>query len=125
MNDPTLKVLFVEDSERDAALLTRHLEKCGYVLDSLRVETDEQFTHALESSEWDLILSDYSLPTFNALSALFLLKASELDIPFIIISGTIGEDVAVEAMRLGAGDYLMKDNLARMKREGTDTIIED
>jgi len=114
VNDSLLKVLLVEDSDRDAALLTRHLTKCGYELDSLRVENDEDFTRALRSREWDVILSDYSLPAFNALSALFLLTASELDIPFIIISGTIGEDVAVEAMRLGASDYLMKDNLARL-----------
>lgn len=109
-----LKVLFVEDSERDAALLTRHLISSGYKLDSIRVETEEQFTKALHQKDWDIILSDYSLPTFNALSALFLLKANELETPFIIVSGTIGEEVAVEAMRLGVSDYFMKDNLARL-----------
>ena len=115
MEKGVLKVLLVEDSERDEALLRRHLERSGYELDLHRVETAEHFTDALNSGDWDLILSDYSLPTFNALSALFLLKSSDLDIPFIIISGTIGEEVAVEAMRLGANDYLMKDNLARLE----------
>jgi PAS domain S-box-containing protein len=109
-----LKILFVEDSERDSALLTRHLESSGYNLDSVRVETEEDFLRELRARDWDIILSDYSLPTFDALSALFLVKTSERDIPFIIISGTIGEEVAVEAMRLGASDYFMKDNLARL-----------
>jgi len=79
-----------------------------------RVETAETMTAALESREWDVILCDYSMPQFNALAALALLKAMKLDIPFIIISGTIGESAAVEAMRAGAYDYLMKDGLARL-----------
>ena len=110
----TLRVLQVEDSERDAALLTRHLSRAGYELISERVETPEAMRAALEAQEWDVILCDYSMPHFNALSALALLKEMELEIPFIIISGTIGEEVAVEAMRAGAHDYLMKDKLARL-----------
>ena len=115
MNGKSLKVLFVEDNPRDEALIKRHLIRCGYELESQRVETDDAFTEALKSHEWDLVISDYSLPTFSAIRALFLLKAIDIDIPFIIISGTIGEDVAVEAMRLGANDYLMKDSLARLE----------
>jgi PAS domain S-box-containing protein len=110
----TLRVLHVEDSERDAALLTRHLSRAGYELISERVEGPEAMRAALESQECDVILCDYSMPHFNALSALALLKEMEVDLPFIIISGTVGEAVAVEAMRSGAHDYLMKDNLVRL-----------
>jgi PAS domain S-box-containing protein len=109
-----LRVLHVEDSERDAELLTRHLSLAGYDLVSERVETAEAMKAALEAQEWNVILCDYSMPQFNALRALALAKEMEVDIPFIIISGTIGEPVAVEAMRSGAHDYLMKDNLIRL-----------
>ncbi len=110
----TLRVLHVEDQERDVALLTRHLSRAGYELVSERVETAAAMKAALESREWDVILCDYSMPHFSALSALAVLKETGLDIPFIIISGTVGEEQAVEAMRAGAHDYLMKDNLVRL-----------
>jgi PAS domain S-box-containing protein len=110
----TLRVLNVEDSERDVTLLTRHLTRAGYELTFERVETPEAMKAALETKPWDVILCDYSMPQFNALSALKLLQEMELDIPLIIISGTVGEAVAVEAMRAGAHDYLMKDNLVRL-----------
>src|SRR5207253_2038439 len=110
----TLRALNVEDSERDVALLTRHLSRDGYDLVSERVETPEAMKDALTKHEWDVILCDYSMPHFNARGALAVLKETGLDIPFIIISGTVGESVAVEAMRAGASDYLMKDNLARL-----------
>src|SRR5947209_1220907 len=111
----SLRVLHVEDSERDLALLARHLTRAGYALTSERVETAEQMRAALLArDEWDVILCDYSMPHFNALLALDVLKETGLDIPFIIISGTVGEAVAVEAMRAGASDYLMKDNLVRL-----------
>src|ERR671933_763016 len=109
-----LKVLHVEDSERDVALLTRHLTRAGYDLQSERVETSEAMRAALATKEWDVILCDYTMPYFNALSALAVLKETGLDIPLIIISGTVGEEVAVEAMRAGASDYLLKDNLVRL-----------
>jgi PAS domain S-box-containing protein len=110
----TLRVLHVEDSERDVALLTRHLTRSGYELISERVDTSAAMRDALEAKEWDVILCDYSMPKFSALAALALLKEMRLDIPFIIISGTVGEAVAVEAMLSGAHDYLMKDNLVRL-----------
>src|SRR5436305_9460890 len=110
----TLRVLHVEDSERDVALLTRHLARAGYALASERVETADEMRAALKNQEWDVILWDYSMPHFNALQALEVLKETGLDIPFIIISGAVGEAVAVAAMRAGANDYLMKDNLVRL-----------
>ena len=109
-----LRVLHVEDSEKDVALLTRHLSRAGYELFSQRVDTAPAMRAALATSEWDVILCDYSMPSFTALAALEVLKDFEVDTPFIIISGTVGEAVAVEAMRLGAHDYLMKDNLVRL-----------
>ncbi|MDQ3745991.1 MAG: response regulator, partial [Acidobacteriota bacterium] len=109
-----LRVLHVEDSEQDVALLSRHLARAGYDLTAERVETPEQMRAALARSEWDIILCDYSMPHFSAPAALALLKETGLDIPFIIISGTVGEETAVEAMRADANDYLLKDNLTRL-----------
>lgn len=109
-----LRVLHVEDQERDVALISRHLSRAGYALVIERVDTPEAMSAALERQEWDVILCDYAMPHFDALSALTLLKETELELPFIIISGTIGEDIAVEAMRAGADDYLIKDNLTRL-----------
>lgn len=107
-------MLHIEDQERDVALIGRHLSRAGYEVDSARVDTPEAMKVALETREWDVILCDYSMPQFDALQALKLMKEINLDIPFIIISGTIGEAAAVEAMRAGAHDYLMKDSLARL-----------
>jgi PAS domain S-box-containing protein len=114
MMNRSLRILNIEDSEQDVALITRHLSRAGYVLISERVESPEAMKAALETREWDVILCDYSMPHFDALSALALLKEMKLEVPFIIISGTVGEEVAVEAMRAGAQDYLMKDNLVRL-----------
>lgn len=110
----TLRVLHIEDQVRDVALISRHLSRAGYELVSDRVETPDAMKEALETHEWDIILCDYSMPHFNALQALDLMKEIGMDIPFIIISGSIGEAAAVEAMRAGAHDYLMKDSLARL-----------
>jgi DNA-binding NtrC family response regulator len=110
----SLRVLNVEDSPRDAALIHRHLTRAGYELVSERVETAEAMRHAMKTETWDVILTDYSLPQFSALQAIVLLRDSGLDIPIIIISGTIGRQVVGEAMRAGAHDYLMKDDLSRL-----------
>ena len=109
-----LRVLNIEDSERDVELLRRHLSRAGYDPTVARVETAEDMRAALETAQWDVILCDYSMPELNSLRALAVLKEMDLDLPFIIISGTVGEAVAVEAMRAGAHDYLMKDNLVRL-----------
>lgn len=110
----TLRVLHIEDQEQDAAMIRRHLLQLGYDVISERVETPEGTRAALETQEWDVILCDYSMPCFSALTALALLRETELDLPFIIVSGTIGEELAVEALLAGAHDYLPKDNLVRL-----------
>ncbi len=110
----TLKLLIVEDSKIDAALVIDELTNAGFEIMSRRVETPEDFKQALEDERWEVICSDYSMPRFSALAAYRLLKQSGLDIPFIIVSGSIGEELAVEALHQGANDYLMKDNLARL-----------
>ncbi|HEY5512862.1 MAG TPA: response regulator, partial [Geomonas sp.] len=109
-----LKVLLVEDSEEDCLLLLRELTRGGYAPVHRRVETAPHLQQALETEPWDLILSDYRMPAFDAPAALNVLHESGQDIPFIIVSGKIGEDLAVAAMKSGANDYLMKGNLARL-----------
>lgn len=108
-----LRVLLVEDSEFDATLLLRILRKGGYDLVHERVETAESLKAALEQP-WDLVIADYNLPQFSAPDALEVVRATGRDIPFIIVSGAIGETTAVSAMKSGAHDYLMKGNLARL-----------
>ena len=112
MTNRILRVLYVEDSERDANLLTRHLTGAGYELTSERVETRAAMRSALEAQDWDVILCDHSMPHFDAFAALALLQEMVRDIPFVVIS--IAGETAVEAMRLGAHDYLLKDNLVRL-----------
>jgi two-component system cell cycle sensor histidine kinase/response regulator CckA len=109
-----LRVLVVEDSERDLELLLRALHQGGYVVRHQRVETAEAMRTALAEAEWDIVISDYSLPTFDGLEALATLRRSGIDLPFIIVSGTIGEDVAVGALLAGAGDFLVKGQMARL-----------
>lgn len=109
-----LKLLLVEDSEDDAALLLLHLRQGGYNVRCKRVETASAMHDALRGESWDLVISDYVMPQFTGLAALAVFQEHELDIPFIILSGHIGEDTAVAAMKAGAHDYLMKDNLARL-----------
>jgi len=109
-----LRVLFVEDSEDDAKLLLRELRQIGYEVAFERVETDAAMRAMLTETPWDLILSDYTLPKFSAPQALETLKSSGLDIPFIIISGTIGEEIAVTALKAGANDFLIKGKYARL-----------
>jgi signal transduction histidine kinase len=108
-----LRVLLVEDSEDDGALIARELRRGDYAPLIRRVETEADMRAAL-GDPWDIVISDYALPRFSGPAALALLRASGLDIPFIVVSGAIGEEVAVASMRAGAHDYLMKDNLARL-----------
>jgi two-component system, cell cycle sensor histidine kinase and response regulator CckA len=109
-----LHILIVEDSQDDLLLLIRELRRGGYTPDYVRVETAAQMQAALDRQLWDLVIADYTLPRFSAPGALQLLQSQQRDLPFIIVSGTIGEEAAVAAMRAGAHDYLLKDNLARL-----------
>jgi len=109
-----LQVLLIEDSEDDAALLEIELQRAGYAPACSRIETPEALSSALERQEWDLVISDYNLPQFNGLAALAIVKEKGLDLPFIIVSGYISDETAVGAMKAGAHDYVMKDNLARL-----------
>ena len=109
------KVLIVEDSPDDALLLVRFLKKHGFHFNHLIVDTFRKYQQELQTQEWDLVLSDYNLPKFSGIDALRHLQSTSKDIPFILISGNIGEDAAVEAMVMGAQDYIMKDNLSRLK----------
>jgi two-component sensor histidine kinase len=110
----SLAVLMIEDSERDALLLLHHLEISEYRIVSERIETAEELTNSLRRTTWDVVLSDFSLPGFDAAEALSILMTSGLDTPFIIVSGAIGEETAVALMKAGAHDYIMKSNLARL-----------
>lgn len=109
-----LKILIVEDSEDDLFMLLHELRKAGYSPEYLSVCSAEPMRRALASREWDVITSDYNMPGFSALGALDILKESGLDLPFIVVSGKIGEDQAVATMKAGAHDYVMKQNLSRL-----------
>lgn len=109
-----LRVLIVEDSEDDTLLTVRELRRGGYTLDYVRVDTPSAMQAALEQQTWDMVIADYSMPAFTAPEALKILQRQKLDLPFIIVSGTIGEDIAVAAMKAGAHDYLIKGNLTRL-----------
>ncbi|TAK09280.1 MAG: response regulator [Candidatus Manganitrophaceae bacterium] len=110
----SLRVLIVEDSEDDTALVLETLKERGYNPVYKRVEIPEEMIDALRQSPWDVVVSDYTMPRFNALAAMRLIKEAGLDIPFIIVTGSIGEEIAVRAMKAGAHDYMMKDNLSRL-----------
>ena len=109
-----LRVLLVEDSENDALLLLRELKKAGHKVVHERVDTASEMRAALAREHWDLVLSDFVMPQFGGLEALRIFKATGQDIPFILVSGKVGEDAAVAAMKAGAHDYIMKTNLKRL-----------
>lgn len=109
----TLQTLIVEDNALDAELIVAELRRHGYDLKWQRVETKADFLDALKTPP-DIILSDYSMPHFSGLLAVELMQQSGLDVPILLISGTVGEDVAVEAIKRGATDYLLKDRLVRL-----------
>jgi two-component system, cell cycle sensor histidine kinase and response regulator CckA len=109
-----LHVLLVEDSPDDAQLILRELQRTGRIIDFERVDDAVAMLAALEKRSWDVILSDWSMPTFSGPAALAILKEKKLDVPFIIVSGTIGEEMAAEAMRAGARDFVLKDKLGRL-----------
>ena len=110
----TLRVLMIEDSAEDAELERRHLTKAGYEVFLRRITRAEEMQEALADHDWDLIIADYAVPGFGAVPALTVLKQSGRDIPFLIVSGTISDETAVETMRAGAHDYILKNNLSRL-----------
>src|SRR6266498_4124229 len=110
----SLCILVVEDSNDDAQLIIHEVQRGGYTVEYEIVETKTAMEAALARRSWDVILSDYSMPRFSAMGALTTLRASGLDIPFIVISGTIGEETAVTALKAGANDFLLKGKLARL-----------
>jgi signal transduction histidine kinase len=109
-----LRVLLIEDSEDDAILLARHLIGSGYDIEYSRLSTAGEMRDSIAAGSWDVVIADYVMPQFDALAALQILKESGLDLPFIIVSGKIGEETAVAAMKAGAHDYIMKSNLTRL-----------
>lgn len=110
----SLRLLLVEDSEDDAALIVRHLGRGGYDVSSQRVDSAESLRNAIENKQWDLVICDFSMPHFSGMDALRLLRDRGCETPFIFVSGTIGEETAVSALKMGAQDYIMKDNLKRL-----------
>jgi len=108
------RVLLVEDSEDDAALMLRYLKKEGFAVEYQRVDCEADLKHALRNDRWDIVITDHNLPGFSSDASIATVKQFNQDMPIIIVSGTIGEDLAVTAMRNGAHDYIMKSNLARL-----------
>ena len=109
-----LRILIVEDLENDALLSVRTLERGGYEVVFERVQTADAMADALAKRRWDIVLADYTMPHFSGAEALLLVNERHPGLPFIFVSGTIGEDVAVEAMKEGADDYILKGNLKRL-----------
>jgi hypothetical protein len=112
--DKSLNVLFVEDSEIDTELICAELKRGGFGVDFNRVDTADAFLSALHARPWDLIISDFSMPNFDGLKAFDLFSKEKLDIPFIFVSGAMGEERAVQAMKAGARDYILKGHLGRL-----------
>jgi PAS domain S-box-containing protein len=119
-----LRALVVEDREDDALLLVRLLQREGYAVRWRRVDGREALREALEGEPWDVVLCDFRMPGFDARQALEVVRAHDPDMPFVVVSGTVGEDVAVEMMRAGANDYVMKDNLTRLPAAVTRELRE-
>ena len=109
-----LRLLLVEDSEADATLLVEYLRQGGYEPDVTRVDSAKALSRALDSDDWDLVIADYTMPGFSGSAALTIVRDRGLEVPFIFVSGTIGEEIAVEAMKNGADDYIIKNNLNRL-----------
>src|ERR1700757_5082231 len=111
--EDTIRLLIIEDSEDDARLLCRHLRRSGLQIESERVDSAAGLARAL-GKKWDIVISDHTMPRFSGLEALRMVRQVNAETPFIFVSGTMGEETAAEAMRVGAQDYLLKGNLRRL-----------
>ncbi len=107
-------ILIVEDSSIDAEIIVRQIEQSGFKLNWDRIFTAEDLSKEMEKRNWDLVISDFEMGEFNGIEALKIVRSMQPNLPFIMVSGVVGEEVAVEAMKLGANDYVMKENLARL-----------
>jgi PAS domain S-box-containing protein len=114
MKAEALRILIAEDSEDDALLMVRTLRRAGLAVDWHRVETADELRRALRGNSWDVVLSDYSMPRLDGLKALTIVRGHDSDVPFIVVSGSIGEELAADVIRAGAQDVLMKDRLDRL-----------
>ena len=110
----SLRILLLEDDASDAELVQELLEAEGFVCEITRAQTRAEFVTALEHNEIDLILADYKLPSFDGVAALKLASSTRPHVPFIFVSGTIGEELAIEALKMGATDYVLKTGLSRL-----------
>ena len=110
-----LRILHLEDSASDAELIQGTLKSEGLAFEAVTVETRDDYTAAIERGGFDLILCDYGIPGYSGQAALDLARAKRPEVPFIIVSGTIGEERAVKAMKAGASDYILKERLARFR----------
>jgi diguanylate cyclase (GGDEF)-like protein len=122
-----LRLLQVEDTEVDALMIQHELTRAGFDVFALRVETADALRRELDEAQWDVVISDYTMPGFTGAQALDMVRERDADVPFIFVSGTIGEDTAVAAMRAGAQDYIVKGNMARLapavERELSDAAV--
>jgi CheY-like chemotaxis protein len=109
-----LQTLHLEDNPKDAELVQSAMEREGIECNITRVETREDFISALAQNDFDLTLADYTLPSFDGLSALKICKEKYPDVPFIFVTGTLGEEIAIETLKAGATDYVLKDKLSRL-----------
>jgi len=116
--NPELKILILEDVELDAELMEYEMRREGLNFASRRVETEDGFLYELDNFNPDLILVDHSLPQFDGITALEIVKTKTPDTPFIFVSGKIGDEFAVEALRRGATDYVFKNNISKKKSRG-------
>ena len=123
MNKQKLHLLFLEDNPDDTELIVRELEKNGFIFEWERVETEKTFKKAL-SKKPDIILADYKLPSFDGMAAIKLQQEISPDIPLILVSGTIGEELAIDCLKAGAMDYVLKDNLSRLAPTVTRSLKE-
>lgn len=110
-----LRVLLVEDNLDDAELILAELRRRGFATDVSRVDSEAATRHALTTGEWDVVLCDFNLPTCTGTDILRVVRQCDADVPFLFVSGSIGEEVAVAAMRAGAHDYILKENLTRLE----------